>query len=62
MQPMAAEVTARSRFVICNEMMIEAASTMAMNISDAHVGMWYHSAISILMPTNAKMTARPCCR
>ena len=41
---------------------MEAVSTIAITASDTAVGMWYHSAISIFMPTKAKMIARPSCR
>ena len=30
-----------------------------MNASESPVGMWYQSAMIILMPTKARMTARP---
>ena len=40
----------------------DATSTRAMTSNDSYVGMWYQSWMIILMPTNARMIARPCCR
>ena len=45
-----------------NEKPTDAANTKAMTSNDSHVGMWYQSWMIILMPTKARMIARPSCR
>src|SRR4029079_11715969 len=38
------------------------ASTSTITASETAVGMWYHRLMIILMPTNARITASPCCK
>ena len=54
-------ISIRSRPRVCwSENEMEATNTNAITSSEIGVAMWYQRLMIILMPTNARMIAKPC--